>query len=368
MHSSSSDDRQLSVRYQLSRADFSLDVNIEIASQGITGVFGSSGAGKTTLLRCMAGLEQPDAGRLVVNGSVWEDSDTGVNRAIHERRIGYVFQEARLFRHLDVSQNLRYGEKRLAKQDSQVEFDHVVELLGLASLLQRSPATLSGGEAQRVAIGRALLRGPELILMDEPLASIDAARRDEVLPFIERLHVDVGLPIIYVSHSIEEMCRICDQLAVMDGGRILVDGDLQSVLLQTEVPMLSGREAGAVINAKVEEFESSDNLTRVATSSSQLWVQGNNGLPAAELRLRVRANDVSLCLQRPQKTSILNVLEATVVRIQEEASGSMLVHVRAGTDDLLARVTRRSCVELLLEPGTAVFAQVKSIAVRASLR
>ena len=368
MRSSPSDNQQLSVRYRLSRADFSLDVNIEIASRGITGVFGSSGAGKTTLLRCMAGLEQADSGRLVVNGSVWEDSATGVKRPIHERRIGYVFQEARLFRHLDVSQNLSYGEKRLAKQNSRIEFDHVVELLGLAPLLQRSPTTLSGGEAQRVAIGRALLRGPELILMDEPLASIDAARRDEVLPFIERLHVDVGLPIIYVSHSIEEMCRICDQLAVMDGGRIVIDGDLQSVLLHTDVPTLSGREAGAVINAKVEVFESSDNLTRVATSTSQLWVQGNNGPPGSELRLRMRANDVSLCLQRPQKTSILNVLEATVVGIQEEDSGSVLVHVRAGNDDLLARVTRRSCSELSLEPGAAVFAQVKSIAVRTSLR
>ena len=368
MHSSSPEDQQLSVRYQLARAEFALDVDVEIALHGITGVFGSSGAGKTTLLRCIAGLEQPDAGRLVVNGSVWEDSDAGVNRAIHERRIGYVFQEARLFPHLDVSQNLSYGAKRSGKQDSRIEFDHVVELLGLASFLKRSPTTLSGGEAQRVAIGRALLRRPELILMDEPLASIDETRRDEVLPFIERLHVDVGLPIIYVSHSIDELCRICDQLAVMDGGRILVDGQLQSVLLQTEVPMLSGREAGAVITAKVEAFESSDNLTRVATSSSQLWVTGDNGPPAAELRLRVRANDVSLCLQRPEQTSILNVLEATVVRIQEEAAGSMLVHVRAGEDDLLARVTRRSCAELSLEPGTAVFAQVKSIAVRASLR
>ncbi len=367
MHSPSSGDRQLSVRYQLSRADFSLDVNVEIASQGITGVFGSSGAGKTTLLRCMAGLEQPGSGRLVINGSVWEDSAAGIKRAPHERRIGYVFQEARLFRHLDVSQNLRYGEKRSGMQDSRIEFDHVVELLGLASFLKRSPATLSGGEAQRVAIGRALLRGPELILMDEPLASIDAARRDEVLPFIERLHADVGLPIIYVSHNIEEMCRICDQLAVMDGGRILLDGDLQSVLLQTEVPLLSGREAGVVISAKVEEFAAPDNLTRVATSTSQLWVPGDNGPPASELRLRVRANDVSLCLQRPQKTSILNVLEATVIRIQEEASGTVLVHVRAGKDDLLARVTRRSRSELSLEPGTAVFAQVKSIAVRASL-
>ncbi len=359
--------RTLGVRYELKRAAFSLDVNFKLAMRGITGIFGPSGAGKTTLLRCMAGLEQPDSGHLVVDGTVWEDTDSGTNRAAHERRIGYVFQEARLFAHLDVSGNLRYGEKRAVVKTSRIEFDHVVALLGLTPLLKRSPMTLSGGEAQRVAIGRALLRDPDLILMDEPLAATDQARRDEVLPFIERLHVDLGLPIIYVSHNIDEICRICDQLAVMENGRILTHGDLQSVLLQTDLPILSGREAGAVINAIVEHYESSDDLTRVATASSTLWVPGENGPPASVLRLRVRANDVSLCLERPRKTSILNVMEAEVSRVQEEPSGTVLVHLRVGNDGLLARVTRRSCSELSLEAGARVFAQVKSIAVRNSL-
>ena len=360
-------DRKLLVRYLLKRAAFSLNVDLEMPMRGITGIFGPSGAGKTTLLRCMAGLEQPDSSRLLINGSVWEDSDAGISRAPHQRRIGYVFQEARLFGHLDVSGNLRYGEKRLTSKSSSIEFDHVVDLLGLTSLLNRSPMTLSGGEAQRVAIGRALLRGPDLILMDEPLAATDEARRGEVLPFIERLHTDVGLPIIYVSHNIDEICRICDQLAVMDSGRILAHGDLQSVLLQTDVPILAGREAGAVLNATIEEYESSYGLTRVATSGSRLWVPGENGPPSTTLRLRVRANDVSLCLERPHKTSILNVMEAEVVRVQEEPTGSVLVHLRVGEDGLLARVTRRSCSELSLQSGVKVFAQVKSIAVRNAL-
>lgn len=335
--------------------------------QGITGVFGPSGAGKTTLLRCIAGLERPDSGRLVVNGSVWEDSVASMSRAVHQRRIGYVFQEARLFPHLDVLGNLKFGEKRSGATETTHDFDQVVTLLGLEALLQRAPSTLSGGEAQRVAIGRALLRGPELLLMDEPLAAIDEARRAEVLPFMERLHTDVGVPIVYVSHNIDEVCRISDQLAVLDDGRISTHGELQSVLLQTEVPVLSGREAGAVINATVEDFDPTDNLTRVLAVGSSLWVPGKLGPAGTKLRLRVRANDVSLCLERPHNTSILNVMEAAIERIQKESSGTVLVHLRIGNDVILARVTQRSWTELSLTPGTNLFAQVKSIAVRNSL-
>jgi len=367
MHSGQSEERRLCVRYALERAAFTLDVDVEFAMQGITGVFGPSGAGKTTLLRCIAGLERPDSGRLVADGSVWEDTDANVGRAAHERRVGYVFQEARLFPHINVLGNLRYGQKRSTGDDSAIDLDQVVELLGLKSLLGRAPATLSGGEAQRVAIGRALLRGPELLLMDEPLAAIDETRREDVFPFIERLHADVGVPIVYVSHNIDEICRICDQLAVMDKGRISTHGRLQSVLLQTEVPFLSGREAGALINATVEAFESSDRLTRVLAGGCALWVPGEIGPAGSELRLRVRANDVSVCLERPRKTSILNVMEAVIERIQKESSGTALLHLRVGSNVILARVTQRSCTELSLSPGTNVYAQIKSIAVRNSL-
>jgi molybdate transport system ATP-binding protein len=367
MHSGQANDHGLSIRYALEKAAFSLDVDVEFAMQGITGVFGPSGAGKTTLLRCIAGLEKPDSGRLVANGSVWEDTDTQFSRAVHERRVGYVFQEARLFPHINVRGNLRYGQKRTTADKSGIDLDQAVALLGLESLLERAPGTLSGGEAQRVAIGRALLRGPELLLMDEPLASIDETRREEVLPFIERLHASVGVPIVYVSHNIDEICRICDQLAVMDGGRISTHGRLQSILLQTEVPFLSGREAGAVIDATVESFDSSDGLTRVLAGGCPFWVPGEIGSAGSELRLRVRADDVSVCLERPQQTSILNVLEATIKRIQKEPSGTALLHLRVGSEVILARVTQKSCADLSLTPGKDLFAQVKSIAVRSSL-
>ena len=364
MTSSSSEGRTLSIRYELTRAAFSLDVDIELAMQGVTGVFGPSGAGKTTLLRCMAGLEKSDAGRLVVDGTAWEDSSAGINRASHRRQIGYVFQGARLFPHMNVSRNLEYGLHRAKAGNSAFDFDHVVNLLALENLLDRRPATLSGGEVQRVAIGRALLCAPRMILMDEPLAALDEARKEEVLPFIERLHAELKMPIVYVSHNIDEICRLCDQLVVMDAGRVMTQGGLQSVLLQTEQPILSGKEAGTVLFGRIQEYDLEFDLTRVETAGSQLWVPGHFGSAPSELRLRVRANDVSICLKRPEKTSILNVMQATIEAVQDESSASMLAHLRAGDDQILARITRRSWSELGLQPGDTVFAQIKSIAVR----
>ncbi len=364
MTSLASGGRQLSIRYQLTRSAFSLDVDLELSMQGVTGVFGPSGAGKTTLLRCMAGLEKCDAGRLIVDGTAWEDSSAGVNRASHRRQIGYVFQEARLFPHMNVSHNLEYGLRRSAAGSSAFDLDHVVNLLALGDLLDRRPATLSGGEAQRVAIGRALLRSPRMILMDEPLAALDEARKEELLPFIERLHAELQMPIVYVSHNIDEICRLCDQLVVMDAGSVMTQGDLQSVLLQTEQPILSGKEAGTVLFGRIQEYDLAFDLTRVETAGSQLWVPGHYGPSATALRLRVRANDVSICLERPARTSILNVIQAKVERVQDESGAAVLAQLRAGDDRILARVTRRSWSDLGLQPGDTVFAQIKSIAVR----
>jgi len=354
----------LSIRYQLTRAAFSLDVDLELSMQGVTGVFGPSGAGKTTLLRCMAGLEKCDAGRLVVDGTAWEDSSARVKRASHQRQIGYVFQEARLFPHLNVSRNLEYGLRRSAAGSSVFDLDYVVNLLALKNLLDRKPVTLSGGEVQRVAIGRALLCSPKMLLMDEPLAALDEAHKEEVLPFVERLHAELKMPIVYVSHNIDEICRLCDQLVVMDAGRVMTQGDLQSVLLQTEQPMLSGKEAGTVLFGRIREYDLAFDLTRVETAGSQLWVPGHFGSSSAELRLRVRANDVSICLERPAKTSILNVMRAQIESVQDETGASMLAHLRAGDDHILARITRRSWSDLGLQPGDSVFVQIKSIAVR----
>jgi len=217
-------DNVIAIRYALQRATFALDIDVELPLHGITGVYGPSGAGKTSLLRCVAGLEQPSAGRLVVAGDVWQDGKS--SRAPHERAIGYVFQEPRLFDHLNVRGNIEYGWRR-KRHDGKHAIDAVVELLGLQDLLDRKPAELSGGEAQRVAIARALLCAPRFVLMDEPLASLDQARKDEILPFLDRLHAESSVPIIYVSHNIDEICRLCDHLLVIDNGAVMANGDFR---------------------------------------------------------------------------------------------------------------------------------------------
>jgi len=347
------------VRYELQRGDFSLDVDIEIPMQGITGIFGESGTGKTLLLRCIAGLESDAAGRLVVAGEVWQEGATG--RPIHERDIGYVFQEPRLFAHLDVRGNLEYGQHRTRQRS--IDVADVVGLLGLEGLLERRPDSLSGGEAQRVAIARALLRAPRFVLMDEPLASLDRARRDEILPFLDRLHSSLDLPIIYVSHSIDEVTRLCDHLLVMDGGRIVADGSLQKVLLQTELAVLGGDEAGAVIEARVTGYDDEFNLTRVAFDGGEIWISGRHDADA-ELRLRIRANDVSLCLDRPSATTILNVVPGTIESIEPDSDASDIIHLALGNERIFARVTRRSRSKLGLQRGDRVVVQIKSVAVR----
>jgi molybdate transport system ATP-binding protein len=355
---------RLGVRYRLAREQFSLDVDISLPMQGISGIYGPSGAGKTTLLRCMAGLEHSDSGRLDVDGETWEDSDRSIDLASHHRQIGYVFQEARLFGHMSVAANLEYGMKRTRAVAA--DFDEIVSLLGLEDFLARMPMTLSGGEAQRVAIGRALLRAPRMILMDEPLASLDEARKEEVLPFLERLHASLKTPLLYVSHNIDEICRLCDHLVVMQSGRILAQGDLQSVLLNTDLPVLAGKEAGAVLIGRIKDYDSRFDLTQVDVAGSGLRVPGEFGPAGTELRIRVRANDVSVCLEKPERSSILNVIMAQIERVQEESGASTLLHLRAGGECILARVTRLSASELALQPGDSVFAQIKSIAVRNS--
>ena len=244
----------MELQYTVERAAFTLDARLELPLQGITGIFGVSGAGKTTLLRCIAGLEPTAAGRLVVGGDTWEDSSAGVTLPVQQRNIGYVFQEPRLFDHLSVRANIDYGSRRRSGASSD-SFDHVVELLGLQPLLEQRPSELSGGEAQRVAIARALLCSPQLVLMDEPLAALDQARRNDILPFLDRLHADAQIPIIYVSHNIDEVCRLCDQLVVMEAGRVAASGPLQDVLVQLDVPVLGGDNAGSVIEGNVASFD-----------------------------------------------------------------------------------------------------------------
>lgn len=354
----------IELRYALQRDEFNLDIDLSIPMRGITGVFGESGSGKTTLLRCMAGLERPSTGRLIVGGDVWEDRANKVSRAVHEREIGYVFQEPRLFRHLNVRRNLDYGRGRSQAADRGLGFDQVVELLGLERLLQRMPGALSGGEAQRVAIARALLRAPKVVLMDEPLASLDLARKDEILPFLDRLHADLSLPIIYVSHNIEEVCRLCDHLVVVENGRILANENLQSALVRMDLPVLSGDEAGSVIYGTIKGYDANYQLTRFEFSGGEMLVPGNFGAVAADARLRIRASDISLCRERPPQSTILNILPAIVEELQQSNGPSILLRLSIGDDELISRITRRSCDELNLQPGDRVLAQIKAVAVR----
>jgi molybdate transport system ATP-binding protein len=350
---------RIHARYDLQRGGFSLNVDVEIPMRGISGVFGESGCGKTTLLRCIAGLEKTRGGLLTVAGETWQDGPA--TRPVHEREIGFVFQDPRLFTHLDVRGNLGYASRRARRTD--IDFDDVVGLLGLAPLLDRRPETLSGGEAQRVAIARALLRAPRFVLMDEPLGALDRARRDEILPYLDSLHAGLDIPIVYVSHSIEEITRLCDHLLVMEKGRIIADGSLQDVLLRTDLPVLGGEEAGAVLEGRVTGYDGDFDLTRVAFSGGEFWISGRHEA-GSPLRLRVRASDVSLCRDRPATSTIMNILPATVVSIDFDSEATELVRLDLGGERLLARITRRSRTELGIEPGDGVMALVKSVAVK----
>lgn len=340
----------IQLNYKLQRESFVLDVDIEVPMQGITAIFGPSGAGKTTLLRCIAGLEK-SAG------------DTSLS--VQERNIGYVFQEPRLFDHLSVRANIEYGQKRRSHNGGP-DFDHVIELLGLQELLSRSPSELSGGEAQRVAIARALMCSPRFVLMDEPLASLDQARRDEILPFLDRLHVDSQVPIIYVSHNIDEVCRLCDHLVVIDAGRVVAAGELQDVLVSTTVVGLGDDLAGSVIQGRADSYDEKDDLTCLTFSGGSFWVPGKAGDSGAALRIRIRANDVSLCRVEPEQSTILNIVPAVIDEMQFADSASVLVRLLLGSERIVARVTQRSVRELDLKPGDEVFAQIKSVTVRAT--
>jgi len=337
---------EIEIKHRLQKGGFKLDVDIRIPASGITGVFGESGCGKTTLLRCIAGLE---------------DSSSDDRRPPHQRGIGMVFQEPSLFAHLSVRRNIEYGWRR--SKGAQADLQHIVDLFDLEALLNRTATSLSGGEAQRVAIARALCQAPRLILMDEPLSSLDQRRRNEILPYFDRLHEEVSLPVIYVSHDIEEISRICDHLLIMDDGHIVAAGALQDVLARIDLPQLSGRNAGAAIAAKPIRYDEKFDLTTFEFSGGELCAPGRVELGAGT-RLRVNASDISLCRDLPKLTTILNILAAKIDAIESESDAIVLVRLKVAEDFLIARITKRSLNELDLRVGESVFAQIKSVTVR----
>ncbi len=356
---------EVDVRRRL--GDFALDARFSCAESGVTALFGRSGAGKTMIVNMLAGLERPDEGRISIGDSTLFDSARGIDVAPERRQLGYVFQDSRLFPHLTVRGNLRYGRRREDAAESRVGFDQVVELLGLEGLLHRRPSRLSGGEAQRVAIGRALLASPRLLLMDEPLASIDAARKDEILAFIERLRNELAIPIVYVSHIMDEVIRLADEMVVLNDGRVAAVGPIETLMSRLDLRPLTGRyEAGAVLAARIEGHDDTFNLTHLVFPGGRLSVSRLDLPLGTALRARVRARDVSLALDPPRRSSVLNVFRGTVVDVGGEPGPQVDVLLEigggGGNSPLWARVTRKSVHELGLGPGTPVYALVKSVA------
>ncbi len=368
----------IGARLQLTRRGFTLDVELQLPARGISALFGPSGCGKTTLLRALAALERAH-GRIEVDGAVWQDDARGLFVPTHRRPIGYVIQEAALFPHLDVQRNLGYGLRRIGADERRIPLDQAVALLGIGPLMGRRPATLSGGERQRVAIARALLTSPRLLLMDEPLAALDATRKAEILPYLERLHAELAMPVIYVTHAMDEVARLADHLVLMEAGRVQASGPLAELLARTDLPLAGADDAGVVLAAQVIEHDPAYGLTKLqvqGATGATLWVGALAQGPGSAVRVRVLARDVSVVRSAAGDTSIVNVLPVTLLSVHTDRATARLGLALGHAEDalhqhedvhekdrprLLARITRRSLETLKLHPGEALFAQIKGV-------
>ena len=358
----------IEVRLQLQRSGFALDVDMQLPGRGITALFGPSGCGKTTCLRAMAGLEHAPLGWVRVHGEVWQNDGVQdaprIWRPPHQRALGYVFQDSQLFDHLDVRGNIHYGLRRTPVAQRLVAVEQLVELLGIGALMERKPATLSGGERQRVAIARALATSPRLLLMDEPLAALDTQRKAEVLPYLERLHSALDIPVVYVSHALDEVARLAEHMVLLEAGRVRASGPTAELIARLDLPLAQGDAAATVVTGTVIEHAPQDHITCVAFAGGQLLLVSPQARAAGDtVKLRVQARDVSLALTPPQDSSILNIVPATVAEMREDSPGQWMVALQAGPTRLLARVTQRSVHTLQLRPGLHVFAQIKGIAI-----
>ncbi|EJT03828.1 molybdenum ABC transporter ATP-binding protein [Rhizobium sp. CCGE 510] len=342
---------------------FSLDAAFT-SERGVTALFGRSGSGKTSMIRIIAGLARPDEGRVVLDGELLTEIATGIFIPKHRRRFGYVFQEARLFPHLSVRANLAYGRWFAAGAARGESFDHIVDLLGIEPLLERSPAKLSGGEKQRVAIGRALLSSPRLLLMDEPLAALDDARKAEILPYLERLRDETEIPIVYVSHSIAEVARLANQVVVMRDGKVEAIGPAVDILSRPSAAT-DRKEAGALLEGTVESFDPHHRLSTVALKSSRLHIPSTALTSGRPVRVRIPSRDVMLATTRPEGLSALNILEGRIEAISSDDDGTVEIRLDCGGDIILSRITTLSCERLDLQPGKAVFAVIKTVALEA---
>lgn len=355
-------------RLQLRYPGFSLDLDLQLPGRGVTALYGHSGSGKTTCLRCIAGLEKAEQGFIQINDEVWQDSSKKLFVAPHKRALGYVFQEASLFPHLSVLANLEFGLRRIPRQQRRVDMAHATELLGISHLLDRHPQNLSGGERQRVGIARALLTSPRLLLLDEPLAALDTQRKNEILPYLERLHDELDIPVLYVTHSQDEVARLADHIVLLSEGKALASGPIGESLARLDLPMALGDDAGVVIEGKVNAYDAHYQLLTLQLPGSSLSVRVAHS-PLANgktLRFKVQARDVSLSLQDAEHSSILNRLPVTVIsEVSADNAAHVLVRLDAAGTALLARITRYSRDQLNLRPGQQLWAQIKAVAVLA---
>ena len=353
-------------RLRVDRGAFALDVDLALPGRGISALFGHSGSGKTTCLRALAGLERATGGYVAIGDEVWQDDARGRFVPTHERALGFVFQEASLFPHLSVRGNMVFGQKRNQKRGateaSAFSLSEIADLLGIGALLDRAPAGLSGGERQRVAIARALLAAPRILLMDEPLAALDLQRKREILPYLERLHRELSIPVVYVSHSPDEVARLADHLVLLDGGRTVASGPLNAVLSRIDLPGVFADDAGVVVEATVAAHEA-DGLTRLEFPGGPIYVSQRGEAVGTPVRCRIHARDVSLALVPQVQSSILNCVGAIVVELAPtDTPGHVLVRLDVAGEPLLARITRRSAERLALRPGLALRAQIKAVA------
>lgn len=350
---------EASIRSQL--GNFTLDIDLQLPGQGVTALFGHSGSGKTTALRCIAGLHKAD-GTVRVCGQTWQDNQNFV--PVHKRQLAYVFQEASLFNHMNVRKNIEFGYRRISADTRKIQPEQAIQWLGLEHLLNRQPYKLSGGERQRVAIARALLTSPELLLMDEPLSALDHKSKREILPYLEQLHDELEIPVLYVTHSPDEVAHLADYIVVMEQGQVLAKGPLAETMTRLDLPIKSDEDAGVVLEAIIAERDAQWHLVRCDFAGGSIWARDPELPIGSRIRLRVLARDISLALEPVTGTSIQNIMPAVIEQLSDDSHPALtLARIRIGTSPLLVRLTRRSADMLQLETGKSVWAQVKSVAV-----
>ncbi len=342
------------------KENFVLEVDLQLPEKGISAIFGPSGCGKTTLLRAMAGLENSPSGFLKIGDLIWQKGNYFL--PTHKRPIGYVFQEASLFEHLNVQKNLEYGLKRVPEMERKVSLEKAIELLGIGDLLKRSVNQLSGGEIQRVAIARALAVSPKILLMDEPLSGLDWKRKQEIMPYLETLHDDLDIPVIYVSHSIDEIVRLADYLILLDNGKVQAAGMISDILTRLDLPLAKSDDAAAMIEARVIEHDDAYGLTYLDFQGGKFTIARSELELGAIVRLKIAARDVSLTLEKQSGTSILNIFPAKIEEILLEGNSQNMIRLNANGESFLSRITKKSTESLNLAAGKQIYVQVKSVA------